>query len=229
MSKPLAIFGTAEIATLARFYFEHDSPYRVVAFTADDEYVKESELEGLPVMPFSDLQRDLPPEECDLHVGLSYQGLNQLRQRKYEQARAAGYRLATYVSSKSSYWPTDLVVGDNCLILEDQTIQPGVRIGNNVMLWSGNHIGHGTEIRDHVYIASQVCISGHCVIGERTFMGVNATTRDFVTIGPDTFVAMDASVVRDIAAGSVVLGARCEILDPGSDKAERIRTGYFGR
>lgn len=229
MSKPLAIFGTAEIATLARFYFEHDSPYRVVAFTADDEYVKESELEGLPVMPFSDLQRDLPPEECDLHVGLSYQGLNQLRQRKYEQARAAGYRLATYVSSKSSYWPTDLVVGDNCLILEDQTIQPGVRIGNNVMLWSGNHIGHGTEIRDHVYIASQVCISGHCVIGERTFMGVNATTRDFVTIGPDTFVAMDASVVRDIAAGSVVLGARCEILDPESDKAERIRTGYFGR
>ena len=36
MSKPLVIFGSAEIAELAKFYFENDSNRKVVAFTVDD-------------------------------------------------------------------------------------------------------------------------------------------------------------------------------------------------
>lgn len=228
MVKPLLIFGSGEIATLAKFYFENDSGYRVKAFTVDDDFVQESTLEGMPIVPFSEIVMSFPPKDYGMHVAVSYRGLNRLRQEKYEQCRDAGYQLATYVSSKSFLWPRDLTVGDNCLILENQTIQPGVRIGNNVMIWSGNHLGHGTEIRDHVYISSHVCISGHCVIGERTFMGVNATTKDFVTVNSDTFVAMDASVTRDVPEGSVVLGARSQVHNAGSDIAERIRSSYFG-
>lgn len=227
MSRGLVIFGSAEIAALARFYFENDSPYEVVAFTVDDEFVEEETFEGLPLVPFSDVGAAFPPDDFDMHVGLSYRRINRLRQEKYEQCRTAGYRLASYISSKSFFWSNDLIVGDNCLILENQTIQPTVRIGNNVMIWSGNHIGHGTQIMDHVYISSHVCISGHCVIGERTFMGVNSTTRDFISIGAETFVAMDASVTRDVPEGAVVLGARSEILEPGSEKATKIRAGYF--
>lgn len=228
MTRPLLIFGSAEIASLARFYFHEDSPYDVVAFTVDDDFVDDERFEGLPVVPFSEAVGGFPPETHDMHVAISYQRLNQLREDKYTQCREAGYRLATYVSTKSFFWPGDLRVGDNCLILENQTIQPSVRIGNNVMIWSGNHLGHGTQVRDHVYISSHVCISGHCVIGERSFMGVNATTKDFVTIGPDTFVAMDASVTRDVSEGSVVLGARSEVHMSGSEMAERVRTSYFG-
>jgi hypothetical protein len=40
-----------------------------------------------------------------MHVALSYQKLNRLRQAKYEQAKAAGYTLASYVCSKASVWP----------------------------------------------------------------------------------------------------------------------------
>lgn len=228
MTRPLIIFGSAEIASLARFYFNEDSPYEVVAFTVDDDFVDSDRFDGLPVVPFSEAVRAFPPESHDAHVALSYQRLNRLRQDKYRQCREVGYRLASYVSTKSFFWPSDLHVGDNCLILENQTIQPSVRVGNNVMIWSGNHLGHGTHVRDHVYISSHVCISGHCVIGERTFMGVNATTKDFITIGPDTFVAMDASVTKDVPEGSVVLGARSEIHVGGSEMAERVRTGYFG-
>lgn len=229
MAKPLIIFGSGEIATLANFYFRNDSHYRVEAFTVDDAYVHETTLEGLPVIPFSEAVRFFSTQDYEMHVALSYRGLNRLRQEKYEQCRDAGYQLATYVSSKSFHWPRDLTVGDNCLILENQTIQPGVRIGSNVMIWSGNHLGHGTEIRDHVYISSHVCISGHCVIGERVFMGVNSTTRDFVTVNSDTFVAMDASVTQDVPAGSVVLGARSHAHKAGTDTAERIRSNYFER
>ena len=41
-------------------------------------------------------------------------------------------------------------------------------------------------------------ISGHCTIGERSFLGVNSTLRDFCSVGKDCFVSMGADVGRDI-------------------------------
>lgn len=222
----LLIFGSAEIAALALFYFKHDSDWDVVGFTVDDDYVEGDSFEGLPLLPFSEAQKRFPPGETAMHVALSYTRLNQLREAKYHAAKAAGYSLATYVCSRSVTWP-DLSVGDNCFILENQTIQPTVKIGNNVMIWSGNHLGHGTQIRDHVYIASHVCISGHCVIGERTFMGVNCTTADFIKVGADCFVTMDASITRDLPDGSVILGAQPSVMEAGDRRGESIKKKYF--
>lgn len=224
--KPLVIFGSAEMAELAMYYFSHDSNHRVVAFTVDDAFVAGDQFQGLPLVPFSQVAKRFPPEANDMHVALSYGKLNQLRQDKYEQAKVAGYALASYVCSKSVTWP-DLTIGDNCFILENQTIQPTVRIGNNVMIWSGNHLGHGSVIDDHTYIASHVVISGHCKIGKRCFFGVNATVRDFRTIGDDCFIAMDASVTRDLSDGTVALGTPAEILDGEDRRAQAIKRKYF--
>ena len=225
-NQPLIIFGSAEVAQLARYYFDHDSGYRVIAYTVDDVYVDSETVDGLPLVPFSRIVDFYPPERYEMHVGLSYQKMNRQREEKYTQAKAAGYTLASYVCTHSVFWP-DLKIGDNCFILENQTIQPTVKIGSNVVLWSGNHIGHGTYIDDHTYIASHVVISGHCRIGKRCFFGVNATVRDFCNIGDDCFVTMDASVVRDIESESVVLGAKTEILKPGDPKGQGIRKKYF--
>ena len=226
MTKPLIIFGTAEIASLAKFYFTHDSNYEVVAFTVDDDYVEADSFEGLPVIPFSQVTEKYPPQTHDMHIALSYMKLNQLREAKYHQAKDAGYTLANYISSKATTWP-DLTVGDNAFILEDQTIQPTVTIGNNVMLWSGNHIGHGTHIGDHTYLASQVVVSGNCTIGQRCFIGVNATLKDFLTIGDDVFIAMDTSITKNMPDGSATLGTSSEILDIDDRKARAVKKLYF--
>jgi sugar O-acyltransferase (sialic acid O-acetyltransferase NeuD family) len=226
MTQPLVIFGSAEMAELARYYFDNDSDYRVVAFTVDDAYADADQFQGLPLLPFSEAVKRFPPAEYGMHVALSYARLNQLRQEKYLQAKAAGYRLASYLCSRSVSWP-DLVLGDNCFVLENQTLQPTVRIGNNVMIWSGNHIGHGSTIADHAYISSHVVISGHCRIGERCFLGVNATIKDFTQIGNDSFVGMGASVTADMAAGSVAIGASAEIFDVSDRRARALKKRYF--
>ena len=83
-----------------------------------------------------------------MFVALSYAKMNQVREAKYADARALGYELVSYVSSRCSFL-TQYPIGDNCFILEDNTVQPFVRIGNNVTLWSGNHIGHDSSIGDH--------------------------------------------------------------------------------
>jgi sugar O-acyltransferase (sialic acid O-acetyltransferase NeuD family) len=226
MAKDLVIFGSAEMAELAKFYFENDSDYRVVAFTVDDGFVQSDSFMGLPLIPFSQICARFAPERHAMHVALSYTKLNRLRMEKYQQAKSAGYTLASYVCSKSVTWP-DLAIGDNCFILENQTIQPTVKIGNNVMIWSGNHLGHGSAIADHTYIASHVVISGHCKIGERCFFGVNATVKDFTTIGADCFVAMDASITKNMADGAVALGTPAEIYNADDRRAVALKKMYF--
>jgi len=227
MKKKLVLFGTGEIAELAHTYFTHDSDYTVVAFAADDAFVKEDKFMNLPLVPLSRLARDYPPSTHHAHVALSYRKLNLIRKSKYEEIKALGYTMASYVCSKSVLWP-DLTIGDNCFILENQTIQPTVKIGNNVMIWSGNHLGHGCQIKDHVYIASHVCISGHVVLGEQSFVGVNATFKDFTKVGKRSFIAMDASVTKDLPDDCVVLGAPSTILAAENELAIKIKSKYFG-
>lgn len=227
MARPLVIFGTAEMAQLARYYFENDSDRKVVAFTADDAFVEADQFDGLPLIPFSKIKEKFSPADTDMHVALSYRGLNRLRQEKFEQAKAAGYKLVSYVCSKSVTWP-DLKVGENCFILENQTIQPTVTIGDNVMIWSGNHLGHGSSIGNHTYIASHVVISGHCKIGERCFFGVNATLRDFLKVGDDVFVAMHAAVGQDVESGAVVIGQAGEVFPADDRRAKVLKKKYFG-
>ena len=227
MPKPLIIFGSAEIAQLARYYFDNDSDYKVIGFTVDDEYASEPKVGDLPLLPFSKARVSWPPGEVAMHVALSYRRLNKLRQEKYEFARSQGYELASYVCSKSVTWP-DLKIGDNCFILENQTIQPTVRIGANVMIWSGNHIGHASVIGNHTYISSHVVVAGNCEIGERCFLGVNACIRDFSKIGDDVFVGMGASIVGDVSAGSVAIGQSADILAPDDRRARILKKRYFG-
>ena len=47
-----------------------------------------------------------------------------------------GYELISYVSSKAIVWPS-AEIGDNCLIMEGNIIQPYARVGNDVVMWSG--------------------------------------------------------------------------------------------
>ncbi len=102
-----------------------------------------------------------------MFVAVGYKQLNRVRAEVYRAAKKKNYRLATYVSSKAVYFG-DVNCGDNCFILEANVIQPFVTIGNNVILWSGNHIGHDVVIEDHCFVSSHVVLSGHVRVGEHS-------------------------------------------------------------
>ena len=121
--------------------------------------------------------------------------MNRVRAAKYQQMKALGYELVSYVSSRCSFL-SQHPPGDNCFILEDNTVQPFVRIGSDVTLWSGNHIGHDSTIGDHCFISSHVVVSGHVRMAQGCFIGVNATLRNSISIAEYTLVGAGALVVR---------------------------------
>src|ERR1044071_7026017 len=205
MSK-VVIFGIQDFGSLAHFYLVEDSPHEVVAFTVTKEYLPpEAMFEGLPVVPFEELEILYPPAEYAFFAPMSHRKMNQLRESIYIQAENKGYTLISYVSSKATVF-SNVKIGKNCFILEDNTIQPFVTIGNNVVLWSGNHIGHHSVIKDHVSFTSHVVLSGHCVVESFAFFGVNATIRDGIHIAEGSFIAMAAAVTRDTEPWGVYKG-----------------------
>lgn len=206
MKKNVIIFGTRDLAQLAKFYFENDSDLNPVCFTVDREFIIETTFEGLPVIPFDEIQVKYPPEENLIFVPLTQAKMGITRKAKYLEAKKKGYKFASYISSKASYFGTS--IGENCFILEDNTIQPFTTIGNNVVLWSGNHIGHHSVIKDHVFLASHVVIAGHCIIEPHCFFGVNSTVRDYTNVKEGTLVGMGAIVGKETQPYGVYFGPR---------------------
>ena len=217
----IVVFGGGDIAELADFYFTHDSPLRVAAFTADAAFRHAETFLGRPLVAFEEVARLYPPDRYGFFVALSYAKLNALRAQKVAAARVLGYRLVSYVSSRATTFP-GFTHGDNCFILEDNTLQPFSRVGHNVTIWSGNHIGHHSVIEDDVFMASHVVVSGGVRIGQASFVGVNVTLRDHVTVGARCVLGAGALVLDDIAEGSVLSPPATEISKVPSHRLRRI-------
>ena len=64
---------------------------------------------------------------------MGYDNMNKNREKKYNLAKKLGYKFASYISSKATLL-SDRTMGDNCMILENNTIQPFVKIKNNVKI-----------------------------------------------------------------------------------------------
>jgi sugar O-acyltransferase (sialic acid O-acetyltransferase NeuD family) len=213
--RKLVIFGAKQIAEVCAFYFDHDSEHDVAAFTVDGAFLQEDTFAGRPVIAFEDLTRTHPPDAYDMFVAVSYQRMNQVRAEKYHAAKARGYTLARYVSSKAITWP-GLSLGDNSFIMEANVVQPFASIGADTILWSGNHIGHHSRIGDHCFLASHIVVSGSVEIGDHCFIGVNAALRDGITIAPRCLIGAGALVTRDTSAD--------ELYKPDATKASRVRS-----
>lgn len=216
----IIIFGVADFASLAHFYLKHDSPHEVVGFSVSATYMpSERRFEGLPVVAFEEVEQKYPTTDYFFLAPMSHRKMNRSREGVYNQIKAKGYRLISYVSSKATVWPY-AQIGDNCFILEDNTLQPYTTIGNNVVLWSGNHLGHHGAIHDHVLFTSHVVLSGHCIVEPYCFLGVNATIRDGVRIAEGSLVAMGALVTCDTQPWGVYKGSpakKSEVLSKDLD------------
>jgi sugar O-acyltransferase (sialic acid O-acetyltransferase NeuD family) len=211
LRKKVVVFGTKDLAELAHYYLTNDSEYEVVAFTVNKEYLdtktfkpRGSKIE-YPIVPFEELETHYPPNEYLFFAPMTGVKMNNLRKSIYEEGKEKGYEYISYVSSKATTF--DNKIGENCFIFEDNTIQPFTEIGDNVIFWSGNHIGHHGKIEDHVFITSHVVLSGHCLVKERAWIGVNATIRDGLTIGEGSLIAMGAVVTKDTEEDGLYMGS----------------------
>lgn len=203
------IFGNRDFASLAHYYLQHESGdkwYDVVAFCAHAKYMgEEVTFEGKRLVPFETMDGEYSPGEYKVFAPINY-GEPRRQQKIYNDIKAKGYEFITYIHPSVKV-PSVSSIGENCFILEDNTIQPYVTVGDNCVLWSGNHIGHHSNIDSHVMFTSHVVLSGHCQVDSHSFLGVNSTIRDGRHIAEGSLIGMGSLVTKHTQPWGVYMGA----------------------
>ena len=222
----LFIYGNGEMANMAHFYFKKDKFINPKAFIVDDFFIKNEYFNNLPIIPYSEYLNKKFYLNSKIHVALSYKNLNKNRENVFNKLLKVGCIFESFVHSSNSF-DQKSQIGKNCFILENQTIQPFVKISDNVILWSCNHLGHNSFIDSHTYISSHVVISGFCKIGKRCFFGVNSSLADFVDVGNDCFISMGSSVSRKLPNDSFVINSKSTIYDKNHKISKFIKKNYF--
>ena len=222
-SKKVVLYGNGQMATFAQAVLTHDSPYEVVAFTVDDALITDKTILGLPVVPFETVERSYPPEDFAAHIAVGFRRVNGVRAEKYGQAKEKGYELLTYISSRAFRWP-DLVIGDNCWILEHTMLHPFVTIGNDVYLGSACHIGHNSTIGEHTFMAGLAGLAGDVKVGTHCFFGIHCTVRNGIKIANRCVIGAGATVLRSTREGGVYVAHQATLLPtPSGALAEDFR------
>lgn len=202
LPKRIVIFGTGQAAATAARYFRSDTPHEIIGYTVDGEYLKTNEFLGRPVVAVEEVVRKFPPAGIYAFVPMGAAGMNAVRAAKYALLKSLGYRFVSYVHSSNDVYDKG-TVGENCFILEGQTTNYDCAIGNNVMMWSGCHVGDGANIGDNCFFGAHVVVNGFVDVGSRCYLASNCTISHRVKLGPQTFVGANALISQDTSEGSV--------------------------
>ena len=204
MSKEIIVFGNGKIAEVIAYYAEQECGYKISAFTCDKDFIKEDNFCGKPLIAFEEVEKKYSPDKYEMFVAVGYQDLNRLREKKYNEAKKKGYRLASVISPLANV-PKNVRVGENCFIMSPAIIHPCVEFGNDVFVWSGAMIGHHSKVGNHVWFTSCANIGGNVKIGDNCFFAMNATVSHSVSVGNNCFIGANALLTKNLDHDKVVI------------------------
>jgi len=214
------LFGAGQIAEVAKVYIDAHGRDRIVGFTVDASHKASDSFAGLPLVAWEDLEQHFSPGNVKLLGPLSYRRMNEFRRDRHLEGRARGYTFTSFIHPASNIYTN--AIGENCFILENNVIQPFVQLGDGVMLWSGNHIGHHSVIGDYCFMASQVGLGGCVKIGARCFLAGKVGVETGVSIGEGCFLGSGAMVKKNLLAGSVVPGPEDSVAPYPASRLKRL-------
>jgi len=201
-ARDIVVFGGGRGGETARRWFELDSPYRVVAHVVDREYLVTAKQSDLPTVAVDEVVQHFPPQQVRAFVAVGAARMNVVRAEKYRLMKMLGYDFVNYVHS-SNHILGDCAIGENCMILQNQTVNFDVTIGDNVIIWGGCHIGDRSKIGDHAHLGAHVVVNGDVFVGEGAYIGSNSTLSHSVKVGAYSFIGANALISEDTAERSV--------------------------
>jgi UDP-N-acetylglucosamine acyltransferase len=114
--------------------------------------------------------------------------------------------------------PSTLSIGENCVIRENVTINPGTagggmetRIGNNCLLMASAHVAHDCHVGNNVILANFVGLAGHCRIGDFVIFGGLCGVHQYVRIGEHAFIGAQSMVDGDVIPYGLAVGNRARL------------------
>ena len=138
-------------------------------------------------------------------VGLGGTGNVLPRQKLFEMACRQGMVAVDAIHPQAIVSPS-VSFGPGVTICAGAIIGTDAKLGSNVMVNTAAVVEHDCQIGDHVHIATGVKLASTVQIDAGAHVGVGATIRQCIHVGHWAIVGAGAVVVKDVQAGTVVVG-----------------------
>lgn len=205
----IILAGNAITAGILYFYLRGDSRYEVIGLTVDDEFLPLGGIDGLKAVGLSEVATAFPPEQCQVIMAAGYNDLNRVRESLFSRLKNMGYAIETYVHPDARVY-TGFPLGEGSVVLPGAVIEPYVRIGANTMVWCNVTLAHHCNLAENCWIAAGTVVSGQATVLRNSFIGVNATIVNEVTVGEYNIVGACALISKDTKSHAVHLARSAE-------------------
>ena len=115
--------------------------------------------------------------------------------------------------------PTRLVVGADCDIRENVTMNTGTEdgggvteVGDRCFFMVGSHVGHDCKVGSDVVVANDTLLAGHVSVGDHVVFGGGVAVRQFVRIGEGAMLAGLSGARADVIPWGTVHGLLADLV-----------------
>lgn len=180
MKKEILLVGGGGHCKSVIDVIEQENQYTIAGIIDKQELIGEKVLEYEIIGSDDDLE--------ELHQTFDYALVtvgqiksNTLRVKLFNQLKRIGYQLPIIISPLA-YVSKYAKIGEGSIIMHHTLINASVEIGKNCIINTKALIEHDSKVGDHCHISTGTIVNGGVEIKDNTFIGSNATTKEYSEI-----------------------------------------------
>ncbi len=106
---------------------------------------------------------------------------NKLRVILFNKLKSIGYQLVV-IKSPLAYISKYASIEEGTIVMHQSLINANAKIGKNCIVNNQTLVEHDVTVEDHCHIAPGAILNGGVFVKQNTFIGSNATTKEYITV-----------------------------------------------
>lgn len=139
-------------------------------------------------------------------------GANNVRLSCSRRLIEAGVELATVIHP-AAVVSRHAVVQAGTVVFAGAVVNPGARVGVSCIVNTCASVDHDCLLGDGVHISPGAHLAGNVHVDEASWIGIGASVKQGVKLGPNTMVGAGAAVVHSSAGGLTLVGVPARPLE----------------
>lgn len=184
----------------------------ILGITDPDPGLIGQKILGIPVVGTDDELQKYSAGKVQLVNGLGSVGLPTARRRLFNEGRKMGFSFAAVIHP-AAVVAGDVEIGEGSQVMAGAILQPGVCIGDNVIINTRASVDHDCHIADHTHIAPGVTLSGEVNIGSGSHVGTGSSIVQGVNVGDGCLVGVGSVVLKDVPSGVKAYGCPAKVVE----------------